>query len=80
MRICDLNSGNIKLKRSARELREKWELTKDHWNDKTRSDFERQFLEPLAPEITLTVAAILRLAEILEEAEKDCVDEQHIEF
>jgi hypothetical protein len=75
VRICDLHTGAIRLTRSASKLREQWLATQEHWNDQMRRDFERNHLEPLAPEITLTLAAIQRLGELLEQAERECSDE-----
>jgi hypothetical protein len=75
MRICDLHSGAIRLTRAAKSLRDQWLDTKDHWNDQNRRDFERNHLEPIAPEITLTLAAIQRLSELLEQAERECSDD-----
>ena len=75
MRICDLHTGSIRLTRAAKSLRDQWLDTKDHWNDQNRRDFEQNHLEPLAPEITLTLAAVQRLAEVLEQAERECSDE-----
>ena len=33
MRICDLNTGRIRLTRAAKDLREQWAETKDFWSD-----------------------------------------------
>jgi hypothetical protein len=76
MKICDLHTGVIRLSRAARDLRDQWLQTKDDWHDQNRRDIERNHLEPLAPEITLTLAAIQRLAEVLEQAERECSDEE----
>ena len=76
MKSWDLQTGVIRLTRAAKQLRDRWSEIKEHWNDQNRRDFERNHLEPLAPEITLTLAAVQRLAEVLEQARRDCVDEQ----
>ena len=76
MKAWDLQTGVIRLTRAAKQLRDRWSEIKEHWNDQNRRDFERNHLEPLAPEITLTLAAVQRLAEVLEQARRDCVDEQ----
>ena len=76
MKSWDLQTGVIRLTRAAKQLRDRWSETKEQWNDQNRRDFERNHLEPLAPEITLTLAAVQRLAEVLEQARRDCVDEQ----
>jgi hypothetical protein len=75
MRICDLNTGAIRLTRSAKKLRERWLDAKEHWNDQNSRDFAENHLEPLTPEITLTLAAVQRLAEVLAQAERECSEE-----
>ncbi len=75
MRICDLHTGRIRLSRAVKDLREQWRETKDYWNDENSRQFERTHLEPLAPQITLMLAALNRLNEVLEQAERDCSDD-----
>ena len=75
MKMCDLNTGAIRLTRSAKKLRDHWLEAKDHWNDQNSREFEKNHLAPLAPEITMTLAAVQRLAEVLEQAERECSEE-----
>lgn len=76
MRICDLQTGTIRLTRAAKRLRDQWLMTKEHWRDENSRTFERDHLDPLAPAITLTLAAVQRLAEVLEQAERECSEEE----
>lgn len=75
MRICDLQTGRIQLTRAAKKLREQWSITCENWQDSNRTAFERHHLEPLSPQITLLLAAVHRLADVLEQAERECSDE-----
>jgi hypothetical protein len=74
MRSCDLLTGLGRLKRSAARLKEQWLETKTHWNDQASRDFEKNFLQGLAPQITLAVAAIHEYAELMEQVEKELED------
>ena len=74
MKCCDLISGLGRLQRSSSRLREKWLETKTHWNDQASRDLEKNFLQGLAPQITLVVAAIHEYAELLEKVEKELDD------
>lgn len=76
MRISDLNTGTMRLTKAAKALRERWEQTRPNWSDGNAVDFERDVLIPLAPQITLTLAAIHRMAQLLEQAERDCWDDE----
>lgn len=72
MKMCDLNTGSTRLMRAAKYLKEQWAEAKEHWTDGTSQKFEKTFLEPLAPDVQLVIAAVQRLAEVLERAEKEC--------
>ncbi len=77
MRICDMNTGAMLLTKSAKRLREQWELTRPFWHDQNALDFERELLQPLSPQLTLTLSVINRLAHLLEQVERDCSDEEN---
>jgi hypothetical protein len=77
MRCCDLQSGTIRLTRAAKELREQWNATSEHWKDKNRDDFEVQYIQPLAPQITLLLAAVNSLSEVFDRAERELEDQKH---
>ena len=79
MRHCDLVSGLGRLKHAAAELREQWLAAKAHWTDQVSRDFEKNHLQQLPGQITLAVAAVQQLAELLEQAERDLEDPQHAE-
>ena len=74
MKICDLNTGAGRLLRANKELKQRWAETKQLWDDGNSRKFEEEFLQPLGPEIQLAIAAVQRLAELLEKAEKECED------
>ena len=74
MKICDLHTGSIRLTRAAKDLREQWNETSDYWKDKNRDDFDAQHVQPLAPQITLLLAAVNSLSEVVERAEQELED------
>lgn len=76
MRICDLHTGSIRLTRAAKDLREQWNETSDYWKDKNRDDFDTKYVQPLAPQISLLLAAVNSLTEVLERAERDLEDQK----
>jgi hypothetical protein len=75
MSICDLSTGLIKLTRAAKRLRDQWAATEAHWDDQNAADFEQNHLQPILPQLTLTSAAVNRLAALLVQAERECSDE-----
>lgn len=76
MRCCDLQSGTIRMTRAAKELREQWNATSEHWKDKNRDDFEVKYIQPLAPQITLLLAAVNSLSEVFDRAERELEDQK----
>jgi len=79
VRHCDLVSGLGRLKHAAAELREQWLAAKTHWTDQVSRDFEKNHLQHLPGQVTLAVAAVQQLAELLEQAEKELEDPQRAE-
>lgn len=78
MKTCDLTTGVGRLKRATKMLREQWLLTREVWTDENARKFEEQYLQPLLPQMQLTLAAVNRFAEVMEKAEKECGDEEPI--
>jgi hypothetical protein len=79
MTICDLSTGLILLQRGTKKLREVWSETKEHWTDKTSSDFENEHLQTMIAHVTITASAVQRLAEALQKAEQACGDDDRLE-
>ncbi len=76
MRSCDLQTGASRLTRAAKDLREQWNATCEHWRDQNREDFDTTFIQPLTPQVSLLLAAISSLQEVLARAERDLADEE----
>jgi hypothetical protein len=66
----------MQLTKSAKRLREQWELTRPFWQDQNAVDFEHDVLQTLAPQLTLTLAVVTRMRQLLEQAERECWDEE----
>jgi len=79
MRHCDLITGMGRIQRGFSRLKERWLETKTHWNDKASRDFEKNHLQQLPSQISMVVAAVHELAEVLEQAEKELEDQSTIE-
>ncbi len=72
MRMCDLNTGATRLKRTAKMLKDGWGEASEFWNDGSSRQFEESFLKAVGPTLQQVVGALYGLAEVLEEAEKEC--------
>jgi hypothetical protein len=74
MKQWDLISGAGRMKRATTHLREKWSEAKSQWSDQASRDFEQKYLQPLPSQVTLMVAAIYKLKEVLDDAVNDLED------
>lgn len=72
MRIADLNSGAAKLIDAADTLTARWQDAKEFWRDENAANVEENHLRPLVEEVTAALAAIHRLAEVLDRAQREC--------
>ncbi len=78
MSICDLSSAVGRLQRATKELRDKWQDTKLHWNDQTAAEFEAKHLDCIVPQLRLLAAELSELREKYDKAEKACRDEKMV--
>lgn len=74
MESCDLVSGLGRVQRTSAQLKERWLAARTHWRDQSARDFEQNFLQELAPQISLVVGAVYEFAELMERAEKALAD------
>lgn len=72
MRIADLTSGAAKIASAYKKLRMNWEDTKDRWHDENRMHFEKNYLDPLEPQIAAALDAISALSEVMNRAQREC--------
>ncbi|MCA9268930.1 MAG: hypothetical protein KDA41_10695 [Planctomycetales bacterium] len=76
MSLCELTGGAKRLQKATKLLKEQWARTREHWQDQTAAKFEEDHLQPLGERIKLALAAVGRLAEVFDEAEKQLSDQQ----
>ncbi|HEY2827270.1 MAG TPA: hypothetical protein VGJ04_06685 [Pirellulales bacterium] len=72
MKIADLTSGAAKITSAYKKMRLNWDATKDHWHDQNRDHFEKNYLDPLEPQLVAALDAISALADVLSRAQRDC--------
>jgi hypothetical protein len=72
MKIADLTSGAAKISSAYKKMRLSWESTKEYWHDQNQAHFEREYLDPLEPQLAAALDAISALADVIGRAERDC--------
>jgi hypothetical protein len=70
-----LSTGRIKLNTAIKTLKARWEEIKPGWNDPVCQDFEEHYVDPLALQVAATIRATDRLAQSLEDVQRQLVDE-----
>ena len=75
-----LINGAQRLKVATRELRQKWETTRQEWNDATADEFEERHLAPILPTLRVVLAATSELEELYQKVIREFRDADHGEF
>ena len=76
MKICDLITSANRLQKATQRLVDRWTETEEVWDDAVSREFKEKFVAPIPVQVQLTMAAIHQLAEVLDEAERACRDEE----
>jgi len=76
MKTGDLASAAAKMNLAMKTLRVRWQSTHSQWNDGASTAFEKNHLAGLEPEISATLAAVGRVAEVLQRAAQECSDNE----
>jgi hypothetical protein len=67
-----LDSGRYQLYSSFKTVREHWADAVQHWQDTVRQEFEEQHWGQLEPRVQAALAAIDRLALVINQAKQEC--------
>ncbi|MBN1851170.1 MAG: hypothetical protein JW829_00540 [Pirellulales bacterium] len=76
MKQFDLVTGAAKLQEALENLQLQWQQSADQWRDNVSHQFAKNHLDPLSPIIKSTVDAIGRMANVIDQAERDCLDQE----
>ena len=74
MTLCDLSSASLQIQRATKHLQQRWYETQEAWNDPVSREFQANYLDPILPELRITMSAAAELSELLERAEQFCRD------
>ncbi|MBM3881716.1 MAG: hypothetical protein FJ387_18660 [Verrucomicrobia bacterium] len=67
-----LHSSRTHLATLTRGLLNHWDQAKTHWQDQPSRAFEAKYLAPLTVQLTATLAAIDKLAQLDRQLRHDC--------
>jgi hypothetical protein len=71
MRV-DLTSGMGRMQDAMKTIRLRWDETKEVWTDQRSAEFEATYIEPLDPQVRMTMDKLRRLAQVFTQACQEC--------
>ncbi len=71
MRV-DLTAGIGRMQDAMKTLRLRWDETKEQWTDQRSVEFEATYIEPLDPQVRMTMDKLRRLAQVFNQACQEC--------
>lgn len=72
----DLITPATRLQRATKKIQEKWLQTNEDWNDRVSRNFQERYLDPIVPQMQLTLGAVHELMKVLDEAIAETRDDQ----
>jgi len=64
--------GQGQLARAMKDLLARWAEAKSNWDDANSAQIEKSLLEPLELDVRNAMAAMTQMAQMLQQAERDC--------
>ena len=72
----DLITPSTRLQRATKKVQEKWLQANEDWDDRVSKKFQERYLDPIVPQMQLTLGAIHELMKVLDEAVAETRDDQ----
>ncbi|MGC4006620.1 MAG: hypothetical protein QM811_27260 [Pirellulales bacterium] len=72
MPVADFFTASAMLSQGMKTLIQRWQNTKESWNDPSARQFEADHLEPLPHKFRILLDTTSRLSDLLQRAEQDC--------
>ena len=63
----DLITPSTRLQRATKKVQDRWLATKEVWDDAVSKRFQEKHLDPIVPQMQLTLSGIHELMEVLHE-------------
>ena len=67
-----LSGNKSRMAGLTKEISLRWADTKNHWRDARSAEFERRFMQELAPRVSQAAAAVDKLDELFKLIRKEC--------
>ena len=67
-----MSASGARLEALTKDLRVRWQHTKDQWSDDKSREFEQHFLEELFASVDRAVLVVDQLDKLMSKIKKDC--------
>lgn len=65
---ADLITPANRLQKATKKIQEKWLVATNEWDDNVSKRFQEKYLNPIVPQMQLTLGAIHELTKVLDDA------------
>jgi hypothetical protein len=67
-----MSAQSSRLQHALKDLREKWDITRESWDDQVARDFEKNHLDPVEHLVKHTLVGMDKLSETLGKIRRQC--------
>jgi hypothetical protein len=67
-----MSAGAARLKHAMKTLKERWDITRESWDDAQSRDFEKNHIAPVDHQVTTAIRGMDKLNEILARVRQEC--------
>jgi hypothetical protein len=67
-----MSVDSARLQHALKDLRQKWEITRESWDDQVARDFEKNHLDALQHLVKHTIVGMDKLSETLAKIRRQC--------
>ncbi len=72
MKPGDIGAGAGRLQDAVKNIGLRWEETKEVWNDVRSAEFEATYMEPIDPQVRMTLDKLRKLSQVFHQAYQEC--------
>jgi hypothetical protein len=72
----NLNVAKAQMMDALKQLRARWSVVREGWDDESRRRFEAEFIEPLEMKVLRAAKGLDHVSELISTVRRDCSDDQ----
>ncbi|MEX2218137.1 MAG: hypothetical protein WD749_05200 [Phycisphaerales bacterium] len=60
---------------ALKKLRQRWDRAREHWDDETARQFQRDYIDPLESRVVAAAKALEHVSEMMATVRRECGDD-----